>query len=150
MASNFERLLLYGMAQLLAADVPGLTWKAPGSGAYTAGQTGIYLDGTPETANRAVQISVYPVEDDPNFATSTLGFQTIVRWEGADPMPTRDLDGAIFDALHGRTHFVLATGVTVASCSRRSGALLGQDASKRWSRSSNYYLQLTRPAPHRL
>jgi len=150
MASDFERQLLYGMAQLVAADVTGITWKAPGAGAYTATQAGIYLDSTPETAVRAVQLSLYPVDDDPVHAASIIGFQTIVRWEGSDPLPTRDLDSAIFDALHGRTHFTLSTGITVASCARRSGASLGQDASRRWSRSSNYYLQVTRPAPHRL
>lgn len=148
MASTFERDLLEGMAQLLAADVAGVTWRP--AGAYTATQTGIYLDATPETAARVVQISLYPVADDPTFAASDIGFQTIVRWEGADGRPTRDLDSAIFDALHGRTHFQLATGIRVASCSRKSGASLGQDSSRRWSRSSNYYLHVHRPGPHRL
>ena len=148
MASDFGRRLLEGMAQLLAGDVAGVTWRP--TGAYTATQTGIYFDATPETANRVVQLSTYPVEDDPQFAASDVGLQTIVRWEGSSPHPTRELDDAIFDALNGRTHFDLATEIHVVSCSRRSGALLGQDSSKRWSRSSNYYLHVHRPGPHRL
>ena len=97
-----------------------------------------------------MQLSLYPVDDDPTFAAADIGFQTIVRWEGSSPHPTRALDSAILDALHGRGQFTLVTGPRIVSCSRRSGASLGQDSQKRWSRSSNYYLHVHRPGPHRL
>jgi len=146
-AEDFQGDLLIGMAQLLAAA--GLGVWSPTLG-YAAGATGIVLDATPETLDRAIQLSSYPVADDPGFRSDLIGLQTIVRWGGGDPLPSRRLDEQIFQALQGRTHFVLSTGVHVTSCSRRSGATLGIDSSKRWSRSSNYYLRVLHPTTHRL
>ena len=144
---GFQADLLTGFAQLLAAAGLGV-WSP--TGGYAAGATGIVIDATPETLSRAIQLSAYPVADHPNYRSDEIGLQTIVRVAGVDPLPSRDLDDLIFQQLQGRSHFDLSTGVRVTSCSRRSGATLGLDSSKRWSRSSNYYLRVLQPSTHRL
>jgi hypothetical protein len=146
-AEDFQADLLIGFAQLLAAAGLG-TWT-PSAG-YPAGATGIVLDDTPETLDRAIQLSSYPVTEDTTFGGDDIGLQVIVRWGGADPLPSRRLDEQIFQALHGRSHFTLPTGLRITSCSRRSAASLGKDGSKRWSRSANYYVHVHHPSTYRV
>lgn len=141
----FETDLLVGHAQLLAAAGVG-TWNA--SGSYTAGQTAIVLDAVPETLPRLIVLSTYAVDDNPGLNDDLLGLQVLTRWDGQNPNACRDLDGAIFDLLQGRSRYT--AGVFVTLCARRSASSLGQDSSKRWMRSSNYYLNVFRPTPHRL
>lgn len=144
---EFEADLLKGLAQLLASEGVG-TWTE--SGSYTSTQTGIVIDAAPETLNRMIQLSLYPVDDDESQNTDVVGLQVIARWEGGNPLPSRQLDTQVFNRLQGRNGFTLSTGVQVAYCKRVSGVSLGIDASKRWARSSNYYLTVYRPSSYRL
>lgn len=145
-AATFEADLLRGLAQLLASEGLG-TWKE--TAGYTAAETGIVIDATPDSLSRAIQLTAYPVEDDEQFSTDVVGVQIISRWEGVNPLPSRELDSRIFDTIQGLA-VTLATGVRVAYIRRTSGASLGVDASKRWARSSNYYLTVHRPTAQRL
>lgn len=133
-----------GLAQLLN-DLGRGTWNP--TGVYTATQTGIYLDAVPEDKDRLITLSAYPVAE-PVAGDSVLGIQLRTRLPGADPRPVRDLDDAIMADLHGRHGFDLG-GVWIADCEWQSAASLGQDASKRWSWSSNYYLTFSRPSAFR-
>lgn len=146
-ADDFDQDLLEGFAQLLATEGIGIYRSAA---SYAAGETGIYLEGSPDAANRVIQLATYTVEENPNYGSDQMGLQIITRWEGANPFPCRKLDTQIFNRLQGRGSFTLPTGIRVETCSRRSGSSLGMDGNKRWSRSSNYYLRVYRPTTYRL
>lgn len=143
---GFSRNLLEGLAQFLEDQSVGV-WSATGS--YQATDTAIVVQTVPETLPRLVSLSRYPVSDDPSLSNSVVGVQVLTRWDGADPRPVDDLDDLIFEVLHGRTNLLLSTGVRIVQCLRQSGAPLGQDSSKRWSRSTNYYLDVHRPSANR-
>lgn len=144
---GFETDLLTGIAQLLATASIG-TWRA--TGVYTASETGIVLDNVPATPDRIITLSDYTVSDDSTLSDSVIGVQVRTRWVGQNPSLVKDLDGLIFDLLHGMPSKTLVGGVHVVSCFRNSGASLGQDANTRWMRSSNYYLTVHRPSTNRI
>jgi hypothetical protein len=144
---DFDQDLLEGFAQLL--QVEGVGTYRPTAG-YAVSETGIYLEGTPDTASRVIQLTTYSVDEHPAYGSDVIGLQVITRWENANPFPCRRLDTQIFNRLQGRASFTLPTGIRVETCSRRSGASLGMDSSKRWGRSSNYYLRVHRPTLYRL
>jgi hypothetical protein len=148
MSATFEEELLRGVAQLLHDAGVGVTYRA--TGAYIAGETGIFFDTMPDSLPNAVQLSLYPVMDDPMYGSDLIGLQVISRSVGPDPFPNRQLTAKIFDILQGLINKTLTTGVKIITSSRRSGTSLGIDASKRWSRSNNYYLRVYRPTPNRL
>jgi hypothetical protein len=144
--SGFESDLLTGVAQLLAAANLG-TWRD--SGIYTAAETGIVFDVIPVSPDNIVTLTDYAVSDDPTLSDSVIGVQVRTRLGGQDPRPVKDLDGAIFNVLHGLESVTLTGGVHIVSMVRRSGASLGQDANNRWMRSSNYYATVWRPSANR-
>ena len=144
--SGFESDLLTGVAQLLAAANLG-TWRD--SGIYTAAETGIVFDVIPVSPDNIVTLTDYAVSDDPTLSDSVIGVQVRTRLGGQDPRPVKDLDGAIFNVLHGLESVTLTGGVHIVSMVRRSGASLGQDANNRWMRSSNYYATVWRPSGNR-
>lgn len=142
---GFEGDLVAGHALLIAAADLG-TWSP--AGIYTAGQIGIYDQVMPESADSMIALSTYSVGNDPSQSDSVIGLQVRTRRPGPDPRTCRDLDGAIFDLLHGRYGYS-ATGIRVEQCLWQSGAPLGQDESARWNWVTNFYLTLHRPSPHR-
>jgi len=144
--SGFETLLLTGIAQLLATAGLG-TWRD--TGVYTAAETGIVMDTVPATPDRVITLTDYVVTDDPTLSDSVIGVQVRTRWADADPRPVKDLDGSIFDALHGLEGVTLTGGVHIVSMFRRSGTSMGQDIGSRWGRSSNYYATVHRPSTNR-
>jgi hypothetical protein len=145
--SGIESLLLTGLAVLL--DATGLgSWRPDGS-AYIPAEVGVCLDTFPASPDSVITLSDYVVSDDPSVSDSIIGVQVRTRRGGKDPRPVKDLDGAIFDLLHGMPVTTLAGGVKVVSCFRRSGTSLGADANQRWQRSSNYYMTVHRPSQNR-
>ena len=144
--SGFETNLLTGVAQLLAAASVG-TWRY--TGVYADAETAIVLDVLPASPDNVITLSDYVVSDDPTLSDSVIGIQVRTRWGGQDPRPVKDLDGAIFNVLHGLESVTLASGVHVVSMVRRSGVSLGQDTSSRWMRSSNFYATVWRPSTNR-
>jgi hypothetical protein len=144
--SGFETLLLTGVAELLAAANLG-TWRD--TGIYTAAETGIIFDTVPQSPDQVITLTDYAVSDDPTLSDSVIGVQVRTRWGGQDPRPVKDLDGSIFNALHGLESVTLTGGVHVVSMVRRSGVSLGIDANNRWMRSSNYYATVWRPSANR-
>jgi len=143
---GFETLLLTGIAQLLATAGLG-TWRD--TGVYAAAETGIVFDTVPASPDRVITLTDYVISDDPTLSDSVIGVQVRTRWGGQDPRPVKDLDGSIFDALHGLEGVDLVGGVHVVSMFRRSGTSMGQDANSRWGRSSNYYATVHRPSTNR-
>ena len=144
--SGFETNLLTGVAQILAAAGVG-TWRD--TGVYVAAETGIVLDTLPASPDNIITLTDYAVSDDPTLSDSVIGVQVRTRCGGQDPRPVKDLDGAIFNALHGLESVTLTGGVHVVSMVRRSGVSLGQDENSRWMKSSNYYAAVWRPSANR-
>lgn len=143
---GFRTSLGIGFAVLLQEAGIG-TWDT--SGVYAADQTGIFLRVIPPTPDNAIQLSVYNLSDDPSLSDSTYGMQIVTRTAGQDPRPTDDLSDDIFDALHGLQGVTLSTDVRVNEVQHRSGVSLGQDDSKRWAYSDNFYVEAWRPSPNR-
>lgn len=143
---GFGSKIIAGFAQLIADDGIG-TWSPDAR--YDAAQTGIYDTVKPEGANKMITLGLYPVTEDPSLSDSVTGMQVWTRMPGGDPRAVRDLDEEIFYLIHGLTNVDLAGGVRLVQCLFQSGGSTGQDASKRWNWSSNYYLSLHRPSQNR-
>lgn len=150
MTDEFETLLLKGFAQLL--DDEGLgTWRE--AGAYVDGETAIVLSAFPASPDDLITLETYVVAEDPTQNDDRIGLQIRTRRAGADPNPVRDLDSAIFRAIQSRHGYTLGNwpdGIRVRQGFRSSGTSLGQDDNGRWSRVSNYYLDVHRPSTYRL
>lgn len=135
--------LTEGLATLLT--LAGIGVYRPDGPAYTTDETGIYLLDMPDTPDRAICLTPYPVTDDV-LADTTTGMQVRYR-AGTDPLAALDLGDSIFDLLHNRRRYWCGE-VRVTVSWRQSEALLGQDAHGRDERTSNYYLQTTRSFPN--
>lgn len=142
---SFTGNLLNGMAQLLATGGAG-TYRSDGT-AYLPGETAIVLGAMPQTPDRAIVLSDYPVTDDPSLSDSVIGLQVRTRG-GTDPHDVKAIAGAVFDLLHGATAYQAGT-VHVVQSLRQGGGPLGRDDSNRWEHSENYYLTVHRPSTHR-
>jgi 5-carboxymethyl-2-hydroxymuconate isomerase len=103
--------------------------------------TGIFRGVMPDTPERALGLTAYPVEDtdQPNAIT---GVQIRMR-AGRDPDAIDDLADAVFDALHNRQQYN-AGDVHVALSWRQSQAWIGQDSQKRMELTANYYFRTDR------
>ena len=106
----------------------------------------VVINAMPETPDRIVSLTTYSVADDPALIQGVVGLQVRVRG-GEDPRESIALDDACFDAFQTLTG--LFGSVWVTQMYRQSGAPLGQDANDRWERSSNYYIDVSRPSTHR-
>lgn len=136
--------IVAALGQYLAANNLGV-WRT--TGAYTASEVGIAVGAAPQTPDRTITLTAYPVSDDPELPLSVLGVQ--VRTRGTtDPRIADDLADPVFDLLHNATGLTLA-GVRVPLIQRRSAAPMGRDANGRWERSDNYYLTVQRPGANR-
>jgi hypothetical protein len=143
--ADFENELVAGFAVLLEQAELGV-WNP--SGALPVGGTLITQQAAPADVSRLIALTAYGV-DDSGATSSTYGLLVRTRWEGADPRPVNRLAGDIFRALHQRADFTLWTGIRVYFIERVSWTTLGQDGSKRWSRTDNYYVTAHRPTPNR-
>lgn len=142
---SFTGNLLEGMAHRLADGGAG-TYRADGT-AYLTNETAIAFAAMPQTPDRAIVLSTYTVADDASLSDSVIGLQVRCRG-GVDPHDVEEIDGAVFELLHGATAYP-AGSVWVVQSLRQSGAPLGRDDSNRWEHSGNYYLTVHRPSPHR-
>jgi len=145
----FIRRLVIGFAELLR-DAGHGSWKILPGQTYTAAETAIWVFAGPDAPDRHIVLAPWTISDNPDDAMSLEGLQVRTRWSGSNPLDVIDLDDDIFSTLHNRTNFTLSTGVRIAQCLRRSSASLGQDNGRRWSWSSNYYIDAHRPAPNRI
>jgi hypothetical protein len=145
--SDFQVNVLTGLAVLLDAEDLG-TWR-PDETTYEDDETAIVFGKLPQTPDRVIALTAYPVSDHGTLSDSILAVQILTRWEGEDPRPVSDLSDKIFDFLHGKEEFTLSTGVHVVRSDRNSGVSLGQDTNNRWEWSDNYYLKLHRPSANR-
>ena len=135
--SSYENDITTAVAELLAARGVG-EWRP--NGVYNAGALpAIFVQVVPDIPRDVITLSPYPVQAgiDPN--DSVLGMQVRTRTQGRDPRRTNDLDGAVYDVLHGARGLSLS-GYRITKILFQSGASMGQDGSERWGRSANYYI----------
>lgn len=142
---SFTADLLDGLAADLADRGVG-AWRPDGS-AYGSEEVALLPRDVPAEPDRLVTLNAYPVTDDPRLPVSIVGVQ--VRTRARPDEDSDDLQDAVFNAWHGRTHLVLSTGVRVASLERRSGVHLGRDENDRPESTANYYATVQRPTAHR-
>ncbi|GGN86392.1 hypothetical protein GCM10010112_67910 [Actinoplanes lobatus] len=134
--------LLTGLAEHLAdADIG--TWDPTGT-SYADDDTAIAIRAIPDQPDRLVTITAYPVGTNlPGLADHRTGVQIRLR-AGPDPRDCDDLADAVFDALDGASGLVWGD-IPVVSVSRTSYTSLGQDGSRRWERSENFFVDAMRP-----
>ena len=131
------------LAQRIAAADLG-TWRP--TGAYTAGETGIFVKAMPASPGRVIVISPYTVTESAHLSDKVQGFQLRCRG-GPDPRDVDNLTDDLRELLHGARDFQLGPA-HVAHMWRQSQASLGVDGSGRWQTSSNYYAQTAQPTAH--
>lgn len=139
---GFERRLLAGVAELLAADGVAL-WR-PDIG-YADDEVGIVLGLPRPNPPSQIALLTYNADDDPVSADSTVSMQARIRGPGA---LVDDLADALFASLHGR-RAVTVGGVRLRWARRVSALPLGADSSGRAERADNYDLAVHRPTPNR-
>ncbi|MGQ4358567.1 minor capsid protein [Streptomyces sp. SAS_272] len=140
--SGYTSQLLDGIAGLLAEAGVGVF----DSGAVISDpDTGIFRGVMPDTPERAIGITAYPVTDD-DTTDAVTGVQLRMR-AGRDPDAIDDLADLVFDALHNRRQYRI-NGVYVALSWRQSQAWIGQDAHGRMELTSNYYFRTARSGTH--
>lgn len=140
--SGYTSSLLDGIANLLAEA---------GVGVFRPDQviadpdTGIFRGVMPDSPQRAIGITAYPVADD-DTTNSVTGVQFRMR-AGRDPDAIDDLADAVFDELHNRRQYRVG-GIYVAVSWRQSQAWIGQDAHGRMELTSNFYFRAVRSGAH--
>lgn len=141
--ADYEKALLRGVGQTLAAESL-LSWVDPdGDEVYTDAQAGLYVGAVPSTPKRAVAMNSYTVQMHP---TPIVGVQ--FHFAAFDPDDLTEMAQAVSDVLEGRWGGMLGTVRLVASA-WQSGTSLGQDANGREQRTENYYLTIARSIPNR-
>lgn len=135
---SYTNQLLDGIAGLL--EEAGVAVFRPDS-VPADHETPIYRAVMPDTPDRAIAITDYPVEDN-EHTNAITGVQFRLR-AGRDPDEIADLADGIFDALHNRRHYDCGD-VHVALSYRQSQAWIGQDAHGRMELTSNYYFRTVR------
>lgn len=143
--------LLIGLAEHLAGA--GIVrWQD--TGAYTpAGLPPVFLRALGDAPDIAVALAAYGDPENEDAGLSDVVQAVQIRTRGTrDPVTVDDLADQIWDEIHGAEMLRLGTGdeqVATTLIRRRSTAALGIDASGRYERVCNYYIQASRPNRHR-
>lgn len=140
--SGYTNSLLDGIAGLL--EVAGIGLFRPDQ-VIEDPDTGIFRGVVPDTPERAIGITAYPVEDT-DLTDAITGVQFRMR-AGRAPDAIDDMADAVFDALHNRRHYVV-NGVSIVLSWRQSQAWIGQDAHGRMELTSNFYFRTDRPGTY--
>lgn len=139
---TYTSSLLDGIAGLLAEAGVGVFRP---DGVVADPETGIFRGVMPDSPERALGLTAYPVEDS-DLIDAVTGVQVRMR-AGRDPDAIDDLADAVFDVLHNRRHYELGDVKVVLSW-RQSQAWIGQDTRQRMELTANYYFRTTRSGPH--
>ncbi|WP_042170089.1 minor capsid protein [Streptomyces sp. NBRC 110035] len=130
--------LLVGVAELLAAE--GVGTYDP-SGALPADGVGIVLGRVPDSPDRVLGLTPYPVADD-DSTDSVTGIQARMR-AGTNALDVVQLANNVFTVLHNRCSWDVR-GVWVEISWRNSQAWIGQDSRGRMELVANYYVRTVR------
>lgn len=138
-------LLIVEAAGLLSAAGIGL-WNPDGAYPPNPDRPVIIDSVMPASPDSVIVLTVYPVSAGAGDEDDVIGLQVRTRAAGARPDTVRAIDRAVFEVLHNRRGSI--GSVPVTRCLAQSSASLGQDSSKRWEWSTNYYVTLPRATPH--
>lgn len=136
--------LYNGIATMIAAQTtPTIVWNP--TGVYTANQTGIMLKLMPVAPDRVVTLTLVPQGDDPSMPLGQVMLQVRGRGLANRPTDVDDLLDSIFVVLHGTKDLPMGS-CTIVQMNRRVMVPMGMDdASKRWERVDQYYLDVDYP-----
>jgi hypothetical protein len=134
--------LLTGIAVLL--DAEGLGTYSPDD-VLPDDATAIVLARVPDTPDRVICLTPYPVADD-DTANAITGIQVRMR-AGTDPTALVQLGNDLFGLLHNRQHYTAGTARVQLSW-RQSQAWIGQDDRGRMELTANFYFRTTRSGPY--
>lgn len=134
--------LLTGIAQLIAAQVPAITFNP--SGVYTTGQTGIFFKVMPPSPDRAVVLHAVNQGDSITDPFGQIMVQVLFRGAQGNPLDVDDLGDSVFDILHGTTGLIFGS-MTAVQMNRKVSVPMGMDDLKRWSRADQYYSDVAFP-----
>lgn len=137
--------LIAEAAGLLAAAGVGL-WSPDEIYPATPTRPAIIDSAMPAAPDAVITLTVYPVSSGAGDEDDVVGLQVRSRAAGARPDSVRAIDRDVFEVLHNRRGSIGAVPVT--RCLAQSSSTLGQDSSKRWEWSTNYYVTLPRATPH--
>lgn len=140
--SGYTSQLLDGIAGLLAEAGVGVFRP---DDVITDPDVGIFRGVTPDSPERAIGITAYPVVDD-DTASAVTGVQFRMR-AGRDPDAIDDLADEVFDVFHNRRYYDCGS-VHVTLSWRESQAWIGQDAHGRMELTSNFYFRASRAGTH--
>ncbi|MGW5409029.1 minor capsid protein [Streptomyces spiralis] len=140
--SGYTSSLLDGIAGLLEGAGVGVFRP---DDVISDPDTGIFRGVMPDSPERALALTAYPVADD-ETANAITGVQVRMR-AGRDPDAVDDLADDVFDTLHNHRHYE-AGGIHVALSWRQSQAWIGQDSQGRMELTANYYVRTVRSGAH--
>lgn len=137
--------LLAGLAVWLDAAGVG-EWKP--NGAYASSETAIVVLAIPDSPDRLITLTAYPVDDAPKGSQDvTVGVQARIRGT-TDPRSANDIGDALFEVLDSCRRQTWGD-IPIVDAWRQSYAPLGFDGNKRWLTSHNYYVYAMRRTAHR-
>ncbi|MER7070968.1 minor capsid protein [Terrabacter sp. NPDC000476] len=137
--SSYEQDLLEGLAQQLHDD--GVATYRPDE-PYLDEDTAITFGTMPDSPDRCVTLTAYPLSDAPREAKSLLGVQ--VRSRAGSYLEANELNVAIFQSLHGLTGRQYDT-CHLVQLLRNSSVPMGEDDSQRWEHSANFHADINPP-----
>lgn len=116
-------------------------------GVYAAGDIGIVFKTVPVSPDRVIVLNTYSPgnTDHPDQTLGTVAVQFRHRGRPNKPLDTDDTKDAVFDLIQGQEQYRYGT-VQALSVSRFSSMPLGQDGSKRFEQTENYYIDTETPA----
>jgi hypothetical protein len=134
--------LLDGFAGVLVAAGVA-TYRSDGS-TYLPGETAVTFTILPQTPDRVVTLTDYPVLDDPKLPMASIGVQVRVRGIPGSPRDVQALRDSIYTALQGLADQTWGS-VHAVQVYRRSSIPNGQDTSLRFEYFENYYVDVDLP-----
>ncbi|MBK3563227.1 MULTISPECIES: minor capsid protein [unclassified Streptomyces] len=140
--SGYTSSLLDGIAGLL--DEAGVGVFQPDD-VIEDPATGIFRGVMPDSPDRAIGLTAYPVEDT-DLTDAITGVQIRMR-AGRDPDAIDDMADSVWGVLHNRRQYRVGD-IYVALSWRQSQAWIGQDTQGRMELTSNYYFRTTRSGSH--
>jgi len=138
-------LLIAEAAGLLSAAGIGL-WNPDGAYHPNPDRPVIIDSAMPASPDSVIVLTVYPISAGAGDEDDMVGLQVRTRAAGARPDTVRAIDRDVFEILQNRQGSI--GQVPITRCLAQSSAPLGQDDSKRWEWSTNYYVTLPRATPH--
>ncbi len=113
------------------------------TGAYQAGEVGIYGQVMPETPDEAISMTVYGVSES---SDTILNVQFMLRASSESRLD--EFEDAVSNCWSWAWNSKL-NDTTIVGSSLSSGAALGQDSNNRVRKSLNYRMIVDRPLTHR-